>query len=214
VDPKGELKAKNKKIKKDSRMIKWIPTRVSKTNCIALPTALTEVKIKSEGVNIRIETNLDTIPKKKAIYYSITGLKGPFVENKNVWNICNVSEVNVYAFQEGGDTITAEFQPFVVDRSNCPCSSEENDQLRNSIISAGNALGKDVLNTQLLQNFENSFGRVGTGLLGVKFDVPGRSNISYMQFQSYIMSFEEDNAPKLTCSLFISDCKVKKVVFK
>ncbi len=213
LDPKREMASSTIKFK--TKSISWVPTKLNLSKCVSIPVELTHISFHSSGTNIVIKTNVDSFSNQDPIYFSITGPKGPFIKNKKVWSICEFTEIDICGYQEDKDTVYADgAHPFVVDRSKCPCSAEESAQLEASITNAGNALGRDLMNTQLLQNFENSFGRIGSGIQSVKFSIPGRNNITYMQFISFIMGIEEGAAPRFTCNVIMTDCNVKLVIFK
>jgi len=211
------------------RSVTWLQTTVSKDNCCPIPVPLAAggVQFKPMGTNIIITTNLDTIPNHAPIYYSITGKEGPYVEGKNIWDICSLNQIDGIWVTTGTDDTTAASGafPYVVDKSACPCSAAEAQALKNSVQNAGNSFGTNMADYTLGQKFEFSFivrvdsdgngspdKQITSDPQNCRFIIDG-NNFSYMQFQSYTLGL---TAPvrRYSCSVNAINCRIVSVTFQ
>lgn len=222
LDPKRTYKDKIK-----VRMVKWSPTKVH-TPCPPNqePPTLTLINAKQVGSQIIIETNLDRVVNHVPLFYSISGKNGDFVEGKSNWEICDLFEIEVYVTAEGMDTVPAAGPfPIVIDKSACPMTAQQLAKLVNSIQVAGNTLGSNVCDANLLSNFENSFSvmvdsdgngtedkRIGASPMNIEFQIDSEK-FTYQGFQSYTLSLVPP-CKRYRCSVQSTNGRILKVIFQ
>jgi hypothetical protein len=223
IDPKRERKNCT------NRSVSWLQKSVSNKHCCRKPVPLVAggVIFKQIGTNIVITTNLDTIPDHATIYYSITGKEGPYEESKNTWDACSLTQIEGIWVTTGADDTTSASGafPYVVDKSACPCTPAEAQALKNSIQNAGNAIGANMTDYNLLSRFDNSFivkvdsdgngsldKQIASNPANARFIINGK-NLSYMEFQSEIFGL---TAPvkRYTCTVSAVNCKISTVTFQ
>ena len=201
----------------------WMPTKI---NCPSEPQENTPLKVSvnQSGGRIVITTNLDNIPNHSPYFYSITGKNGEYLEGKSVWDICDLSEIEVWVANEDDTAQASGPVPMVVDKSACPMNPLQLRKLVESIQNAGNNLGTNIIDANLLSNFENSFSvmvdsdgdgtadkRIGAAPMNIKYIIDNQP-LSYMGFQSYTFSLSPP-IKKYRCSVVLVNSKISKVVF-
>jgi hypothetical protein len=112
----------------------------------------------------------------------------------------------------------------VVDKSACPMSPLQLRKLVESIQNAGNNLGTNIIDANLLSNFENSFSvmidsdgdgtadkRIGATPMNISFVIDNQL-LTYMGFQGFTLGL---NPPikKYRCTVILVNSKISKVVF-
>lgn len=217
LDPKRVYKI-------SKRSVKWLPTKI---NCPLEPQekpTLTSVTVKQTGGRIEIATNLDNMPNHEPYFYSITGKNGEYSEGKSVWDICDLSEIEVWVTDEVDTVLAAGPVPYVVDKSACPMNPLQLRKLVESIQNSGNNLGANMTDANLLSNFENSFSvmvdsdgdgtadkRIGATPMNISFVIDDQL-LTYMGFQGFTLGL---NPPikKYRCSVVLVNSKISKVVF-
>jgi hypothetical protein len=221
IDPKGTYRTKFKVY-----MVTWLPTKAH-TPCPPnqeTPT-LTIITAKQIGSQIIIETNLDGIANHVPLYYSISGKNGDFVEGKSKWEICDLSEIEVWVTDETDTVLAAGSSPIVIDKSACPMTSQQLSMLVNSIQTAGNNFGSNICDANLLSNFENSFSvmvdsdgdgsldkRIGASPMNIEFQVDSEK-FTYQGFQSYTLSLVPP-CKRYRCSVQSLNGRILKVIFQ
>jgi hypothetical protein len=221
IDPKNNYKDKIKE-----RIVRWVPTKVH-TPCPPdqeAPT-LKFVTAKQVGSQIIIETNLDGVMNHKPLFYSISGQNGDFFEGKSKWEICDLSEIEVYVTDEIDTVLAAGSSPIVIDKSACPMTSQQVAKLVKSVQDAGNIWGANLTDANLLSRFENSFSimvdsdgngtedkKISTSYMNIEYQIDGQK-FTYQGFQSYTLGLIPP-VKRYVCSVMLTNGRISKVVFQ
>jgi hypothetical protein len=220
IDPKGSYKNKI-----STHTVTWMP---SKVNCPSEPQeapTLTHVTAKQVGSKLLIGTNLDGIKNHAPLFYSISGKDGDFIESKTTWEICDMSEVDVWVTDEVDTVLAAGASPIVIDKSVCPMTAQQLAKLVTSIQVAGNTLGSNMTDPNLLSNFENAFSvmidsdgngtedkRLGASPMNIEFQIDSQK-FHYLGFQSYTFSLIPP-VRRYRCSVVLTNGRISKVIFQ
>jgi hypothetical protein len=220
-DPKRNFGDKIRK-----RTYTWFPSKIH-TPCPPnqIPPQLKSIIVKQVGGFVVIETNLDKLADHEPLFYSISGKNGDFVEGKSKWEICDLSEIEVWVTDETDTLIAAGSSPIVIDKSACPMTSQQLSMLVNSIQTAGNTFGSNICDANLLSNFENSFSvmvdsdgdgsldkRIGASPMNIEFQIDSEK-FSYQGFQSYTLSLVPP-CRRYRCSVQSLNGRILKVIFQ
>jgi hypothetical protein len=220
-DPKRNFGDKIRK-----RTYTWFPSKIH-TPCPPnqIPTQLKSIIVKQVGGFVVIETNLDKLADHDPLFYSISGKNGDFVEGKSKWEICDLSEIEVWVTDETDTLIAAGPSPIVIDKSACPMTSQQLSMLVKSIQTAGNILGSNICDVNLLSNFEISFSvmvdsdgdgsldkRISVSPLNLEYQVDSEK-FTYQGFQSYTLSLVPP-CKRYTCSVQSLNGRILKVIFQ
>jgi hypothetical protein len=209
-----------------NRTITWFPSKIH-TPCPPnqIPPSLRYIVAKQVGGYVVIETNLDNIADHGPLFYSISGKNGDFVEGKSKWEICDLSEIEVWVTDETDTVLAAGSSPIVIDKSACPMTTQQLSMLVNSIQTAGNTFGSNICDANLLSNFENSFSvmvdsdgdgsldkRIGASPMNIEFQIDSEK-FTYQGFQSYTLSLVPP-CKRYRCSVQSLNGRILKIIFQ